>query len=330
LASNGANIEHINGYKQNISDYMFSNTENIILDYNNAHKKDIDYIQKYDLFMNEISDKILKIINIFFTYNENPEFEKKCYNLVVNFSVQYKLFNLFKIAEKYNYIIDFYKYLKYYNVKLDFFKYLFGVYMNKNNTSIKSINDTDLIYNTIEYCMDGDPDLIEKIEFLIKNGANINANISNTALYIATSKCDIHLIDFLLKNNADINLQNKSDKKTPLFGITICKNDAIDTLFFLINNGASLYYTDINGNNILHYFSQKYNSDIHNNCVKYIYINYKSFFFATNHNNETPLDIGNESFKNFFSENYNGNNSEKKYIKYKNKYLKLKQNYKLY
>lgn len=107
----------------------------------------------------------------------------------------------------------------------------FGEDVNKMTISKKS--------SLMEACWYGN---LEIVEYLIKQGADVNYHSSNgTPLVYAVAKNDLEIIETLLKNAANIHLSNE-DNDSILFGAIT--NGSYDIIRYLVDNGASINMTN--------------------------------------------------------------------------------------
>ncbi len=124
------------------------------------------------------------------------------------------------------------------NCNMDTYNWLF------NN----SANATELSkLGTLAICEQAAYGDKEKIEFLIKNGCDINAKdtiYGNTALFYAIEYGNIELVKYLIGEGADLNLKN-NDEETPL--ICAVNTHSHNIVKLLVENGANISMVNYDG-----------------------------------------------------------------------------------
>ena len=91
---------------------------------------------------------------------------------------------------------------------------------------------------------------IDMVKLLLQTGADVNAEdgyYNNTPLHRACGKnnIDINIVKLLLQTGADINAKGDSYNCTPLH--IACEHNSIDIVKLLLNSGAEVIYSTING-----------------------------------------------------------------------------------
>ena len=93
----------------------------------------------------------------------------------------------------------------------------------------------------------------EFIEYLVNSGALVNqANTANeTALLFFAGQYRYETIDFLLKNGADVNVQSTATGRTPLMESVNASLDFIDEVRLFVEHGANVNVIDASGRSAL-------------------------------------------------------------------------------
>ena len=140
-----------------------------------------------------------------------------------------------------------------------------------NEKGIDIINKKDdLGYNNtplITACGNKAP--IEIVEYLVKNGAEINARnkINQTALMYASRFSTFPVVKFLVENDAEINVRDNQNK-TPL--MYACSENNFEIIKFLVENGADVNSKDIFGNTPLQISCKTTTSLLKTKSVEYL------------------------------------------------------------
>jgi len=149
-----------------------------------------------------------------------------------------------------------------------------GAHVNIANTH----GDTPLLMAVIN-------NNIEILKLLIDKGPHVNiANINgDTPLLMAVNRNNTEIIKLLIDKNADVNITNINGDTPLLFAVI---NNNIEILKLLINKGANVNITNINGDTPLLFAVIKNNREI----IKLL-INKGANVNITNINGDTPLTV---------------------------------------
>ena len=97
-------------------------------------------------------------------------------------------------------------------------------------------------YSSVHYAAGNLSDLCDVLDFLITNGADVNAftNDKFTPLIIASNCNNLNLVNSLIKHGANIHLVDRYGQTALHYSITVVDHDSVTVLTSLIKNGADV------------------------------------------------------------------------------------------
>ena len=105
---------------------------------------------------------------------------------------------------------------------------------------------------------------LEKIQKLVKFGANVNAKDrlwgDTTALMYASKYNKLAIVKFLVENGAKVNAIDNDKRTALMYASSKCED--IKIVHYLLSKGADINAKDINGENALMRATSKYQWDI--------------------------------------------------------------------
>ena len=221
----------------------------------NLLSQNIELIKKFDINKENIiknENKIKELIKNFTNLTlVNKNFKELIYYIIKKF---FNKFNKEQLAELLSILIKY----KYNNLKI-----FAQIILNQNNIDLNNLNIpyTDSRLPIIIHAATLNNKAI--IEFLIKNGANINIQDAEGKTSLMWTSCNnnIETVKLLIENGADLNKQDNNGK-TALMWAILENNSKI--VKFLIESNAKLDIQDNNGINAIMYALIKDNKQIIN------------------------------------------------------------------
>ena len=97
-------------------------------------------------------------------------------------------------------------------------------------------------YSSLHYAAGNISDLCDVLDFLITNGADVNAftNDKFTPLIIASNCNNLNVVNSLIKHGANIHLVDRYGRTALHYSITVVDHDSVTVLRSLIKNGADV------------------------------------------------------------------------------------------
>ena len=97
-------------------------------------------------------------------------------------------------------------------------------------------------YSSLHYAAGNISDLCDVLDFLITNGADVNAftNDKFTPLIIASNCNNLNVVNILIKHGANIHLVDRYGRTALHYSITVVDHDSVTVLRSLIKNGADV------------------------------------------------------------------------------------------